>query len=208
MAAYELAAAHLAQDADWARLIAAVGPCMMQVRARREPYEALVRAVAYQQLHGRAAEAILNRVLALYPKHDFPPPKLLLKTDDERLRACGLSTRKVETIRGIAEGALSGLVPTRAEARRLDDEALIERLVELRGIGRWTVEMMLMFTLGRPDIWPVDDFGVRAGYRVLKGLDEMPTRKEMEAAGLAYRPHRSVAAWYLWQAAALKSLPD
>lgn len=197
---YPVASAHLAAiDADWARLVAQVGPCTLAADTTSEPYQALVRAVAYQQLHGRAAEAILGRLLALYPDAPFPAPAQLLATDFERLRACGLSARKIETLQGLAAGALSGLVPSRAAAEGMDDEALIQRLVSLRGIGRWTVEMLLIFSLGRLDVLPADDFGVRNGYRRLKTLDALPTPREVARAGLPWRPWRSVAAWYLWR---------
>ncbi|MBV2134039.1 DNA-3-methyladenine glycosylase [Pseudomonas sp. MAP12] len=197
---YHAASAHLAAiDADWARLVAQVGPCTLAAETTGEPYAALVRAVAYQQLHGRAAEAILGRLLALYPDSTFPTPEHLLATDFARLRACGLSARKIETIQGLAAGALSGLVPSRAAAAGMDDEALIQRLVSLRGIGRWTVEMLLIFSLGRLDVLPADDFGVRNGYRRLKRLDALPTPREVARAGLPWSPWRSVAAWYLWR---------
>lgn len=197
---YRTACAHLAAlDADWARLVAQVGPCTLVPEPTCEPYEALVRAVAYQQLHARAAEAILGRLLALYPDTPFPTPAQLLGTAVERLRGCGLSARKVETLQGIAQATLSGQVPSRVAAEGMDDEALIERLVSLRGIGRWTVEMLLIFCLGRPDVLPADDFGVRNGYRRLKGLEQLPTPREVARAGLACRPWRTIAAWYLWR---------
>lgn len=197
---YRAAAAQLAAvDADWARLVAAVGPCRLQPEPAREPYETLVRAVAYQQLHARAAEAILGRLLALYPPDAFPAPAALLATDSARLRACGLSARKVETLQGIARAALDGRVPSRAAAAALDDAALIASLTELRGIGRWTVEMLLIFGLGRLDVLPADDFGVRNGYRRLKGLERLPTPRQLAQAGQAWQPWRSVAAWYLWR---------
>ena len=168
---------------------------------RSSPYEALVRAIAHQQLHGAAARAITARFLALFPDEAFPRPESLLAIDPARLRACGFSVAKIATIRGIAEGAASGLVPTRRAAQRLSDAALIERLVALRGVGRWTVEMLLMFTLGRPDVLPVDDFGVREGWRRLKGLAVQPRPRALAEIGEAWAPYRSTAAWYLWRAA-------
>jgi DNA-3-methyladenine glycosylase II len=195
---------HLAGlDAGWDGLIERVGPCGLVPSTEREPYEALVRAIAYQQLHARAAEAILGRLLAQFPHAGFPTPHELLAADPVVLRACGFSMAKIAALRGIAEGAQGGVVPTLAEAQALSDEALIARLVTLRGIGRWTVEMLLIFTLGRPDVLPVDDFGVREGWRVLKGLDAQPKPRELAAAGLALSPYRSTAAWYLWRAAEL-----
>jgi DNA-3-methyladenine glycosylase II len=199
---YALALKHLAKaDADWARLIKQVGPCGLQAYSAREPYEALIRAIAHQQLHGKAAEAITKRFLALYPQVEFPAPENILATEDTILRACGFSATKVATIRGIAEKTLEGVVPMRREADALLDEELISRLITLRGVGRWTVEMILIFTLERPDVLPVDDFGVREGWRVLKSLEKQPAPKELAKIGLAWSPHRSVAAWYLWQAA-------
>jgi DNA-3-methyladenine glycosylase II len=164
----------------------------------REPWQALVRAVAYQQLHGRAADAIMGRLLARHGG-TFPTPQQLLDTDAEALRACGFSARKADTLRGIAEAALSGLVPGRDEALALSDEVLVSRLTALRGIGRWTVDMLLMFTLERGDILPADDFGVRDGYRRLKSLDALPTARRIAALGAPWAPHRSAASWYLWR---------
>jgi DNA-3-methyladenine glycosylase II len=190
-------------DEDWNKLITQVGPCMLQPQVGREPYEALVRAIAYQQLHGKAAEAILNRMLALYPHSPFPTPQELLATDEPLLRSCGFSASKIASIRGIALGAVEGKVPSLMEAKTLGDERLIARLVALRGVGRWTVEMLLIFSLGRPDVLPVDDFGIREGWRVLKKLPEQPKPKVLAGIGQAWSPYRSVAAWYLWRAAEL-----
>lgn len=198
--AYRRAADFLAGlDADWARHVAAVGPCRHEAKPGREPYEALVRAIAHQQLHARAAEAILARLLALYPDADFPSPQALLATDEQQQRACGLSASKLAAIRGIAQAAADGVVPSRADALRLSDDELIARLTPLRGVGRWTVEMFLIYTLERSDILPVDDYGVREGYRRLKSLDKTPTPRQMRDIGLAWSPHRTVAAWYLWR---------
>lgn len=191
---------HLARDPVLKRVIRDIGPCTLKP-VRREPYEALVRAIAHQQVHGRAAEAILGRFLALFPGHAFPPPELVLATGTEAMRACGFSASKIAAIRDIAEKAASGLVPTRRGCSRLTDGALIERLCAIRGVGRWTVEMLLIFTLGRPDVLPVDDFGVREGWRVAAGLDAQPKPRELAAIGEVWAPWRSAAAWYLWRAA-------
>ncbi len=188
-------------DPALAALIGRVGPCRIVVERRREPYEALVRAIAHQQLHGRAAEAILGRMLALHPGEAFPAPERLLATDPAMLRGCGFSGAKIAAIRDIALGAQGGAVPTRRAAARLSDEALVERLTALRGVGRWTVEMLLIFTLGRPDVLPVDDFAVREGWRRIQGLAAQPKPRELGRLGLAFAPHRSAAAWYLWRAA-------
>jgi DNA-3-methyladenine glycosylase II len=194
------AAAFLAAiDPDWARLVAQVGPCGHEPKPTREPYEALVRAVAYQQLHVKAGDAILARMLALYPGSDFPLPAPLLDTDPQAMRACGFSARKTETIRGIAAATLKGVVPDLATALALPDEELVTRLSALKGIGRWTVEMFLIYSLGRADILPADDFGVREGYRLLKSLETAPPAKAMAAIGADWSPHRTAAAWYLWR---------
>lgn len=185
-------------DDDWSRLIATVGHCGLAPGPVREPWQALVRAVAYQQLHGRAADAIMARLLARQGG-DFPTPQQLFDTDPDDLRACGFSARKSDTLHGIADAVLSGRIPGRDEALALDDEVLVSRLTALRGIGRWTVDMLLMFTLERGDILPADDFGVRDGYRRLKSLDALPTARRMAALGAPWSPYRSAASWYLWQ---------
>lgn len=187
-----------ALDNDWAALIATVGPCTFEARPEREPFQALVRAVAYQQLHGKAGDAIIKRFLAMYDG-SFPTPNQLLASEFDTLRACGFSGRKIETIKGIAEGALCGLVPNRADADAMPDEKLIKRLVELKGIGRWTVEMLLIFTLERLDILPADDFGVVEGYKRLKRLEIAPNRKQIAEIGKAWSPYRTIASWYLWR---------
>ena len=186
-------------DEDWRRHVEAIGPCLLQPKPARDPYEALVRAIAYQQLHAKAGDAILGRLLALYPAQVFPRPEQIVATDVAQLRGCGFSASKITTIRGIAQATLDGIVPDYATARVMDDEALIERLVSLRGVGRWTVEMLLIYSLERPDVLPADDFGVREGYRRLKGLAQQPSRKDMVEIGLAWTPYRTVAAWYLWR---------
>jgi DNA-3-methyladenine glycosylase II len=185
-------------DADWALLIQQVGPCVFPPITEREPYEALMRAVAYQQLHPKAGDAILARLLNQF-LGQFPSPAQLLTAEFDALRACGFSGRKIETLQGIAQGALFGLVPSRSLADSMSDEALIARLVTLKGIGRWTVEMMLMFTLERPDVLPVDDYGVREGYKRLKNLTDAPSPKMLKQIGEAWQPYRSVASWYLWR---------
>lgn len=181
-------------------LIRRVGRCGY-VQEKREPYEALVRAIAHQQLHGAAARTILGRFQALYPDMPFPGPQQVLATDDVRMRSCGFSGSKIAAIRDIAIKSQSGVVPTRRVATRLSDAELIERLTVIRGVGRWTVEMLLMFNLGRVDILPVDDFGVREGYRKLHGLQTQPKPRELAAIGEMWSPWRSVASWYLWRAA-------
>ena len=177
-----------------------IGPPRIGVAREREPYEALVRAIAHQQVHGRAAEAILGRFVALVDG-GFPGPAEVLAMTPEAMRAVGFSGAKVAAIRDIALHAYEGKMPTRRQAARLPDETLIERLVAVRGVGRWTVEMLLIFTLGRKDVLPIDDFGVREGFRLLHGLETQPKRRALAEIGQVWAPYRSTAAWYLWRAA-------
>lgn len=191
---------HLSTDPRFAALIRRVGPPRLEIDKGRDLYEALVRAIAHQQLHGKAAETILGRFAALYPDQPFPTPTQVLATSDEALRGCGFSGSKVAAIRDVCAKAVDGVIPSRRSAARLTDEALIERLISIRGVGRWTVEMLLIFTLGRPDVLPIDDFGVREGYRVLYGLDAQPKPRALAEIGLAWAPYRSLATWYLYRA--------
>jgi len=192
-------------DADWQRLITEVGACQFSPKAEREPYEALVRAVAYQQLSTKAGDAILKKFLLHFSALPgtlpgaFAAPEQLIKAEFEHLRAVGFSGRKIETLKGIAQGAIDGLVPSRAVADSMSNEALISQLVTLKGIGQWTVEMMLMFTLERMDILPADDLGIMQGYQRLKRLTAPPRKKELAEIGMAWSPYRSIASWYLWR---------
>ncbi len=184
------------------RLIAAHGPCDLVADTRLSPFESLVRAVAHQQLNGTAAESILRRFLALFPnRRRFPNASELASVGDDALRASGFSRQKIASLRDIAEKTLSGLVPSHRAIMKLGDDEIIERLTQVRGVGRWTVEMLLIFKLGRPDVLPADDFGIRNGYRVAFGLDEMPKPKEILAYGEIWRPYATTAAWYLWREA-------
>ena len=194
------ALAHLSKDPVMRRLIRRVGPCALAVD-RRSPYEALVRAVTYQQLNGRAAETILGRVIACCNDGRFPTPATVLAVRPATLRRAGLSRAKTLAIKDIARHATAGKVPTRRATARMSDEEIIEQLTAIRGVGRWTVEMLLMFTLGRPDVLPVDDFGVREGYRAAYGLAAQPSLNALREYGERWKPYRSTAAWYLWRAA-------
>jgi DNA-3-methyladenine glycosylase II len=184
----------------FAALIGRVGPPALKVERGRDLYQALVRAIAHQQLHGKAAEAILGRFVALFPGQPFPSPERVLGVPAEALRACGFSAAKLAAVQDICAKTVDGTVPERRRAARLSDEALIERLTTIRGVGRWTVEMLLIFTLGRPDVLPVDDFGVREGYRILFELDAQPKPRALAELGLPWAPHRSMATWYLYRA--------
>lgn len=182
------------------RVIGEVGPYAILTRARRSPFESLVRAIAYQQLHEKAAESILKRFIALFPGRRFPLPADVLAVSAEAIREAGFSRAKNAALQDLAAKALDGTVPTAAAIQRLDDEAIIKRLIAVRGVGRWTVEMLLIFQLGRPDVLPVDDFGVRNGFRLAYGLSSMPTPKDVMQYGERWRPYRTAAAWYLWRA--------
>lgn len=164
------------------------------------PFDALAESIAYQQLSGKAAATIFGRVRALYPKRKWFSPELILATPDETFRAAGLSRSKTIAIKDLAAKTLDGTVPTRAALDRMNDEEIIARLTTVRGIGRWTVEMLLLFDLGRLDVWPVDDYGVRKGYAKTFRKKELPKPKELLAIGERWRPYRSVAAWYFWRA--------
>ena len=204
-----LARRHLSRDPTFAALIACSARADLKPKPR-SPYEALVRSIAHQQLHGRAAEAILTRFTSLFDDAGtagpelagggFPAPGAVLAMDPARIRGCGFSASKIVAIRDICAKTLDGTVPDRRAAGRLSDAALIERLTTIRGVGRWTVEMLLISTLGRPDVLPVDDFAVREGYRLLYGLEVQPKPRELATIGEAWAPWRSFAAWYLWRA--------
>jgi DNA-3-methyladenine glycosylase II len=187
-------------DRVLARLIKQVGPCPLAPRRGVQPWQALVRSVAYQQLNGTAAQTIFNRFLALFPDTKFPTPEQIVAAPDERLRSAGLSRAKTAAIKDIAAKTLAGVVADRRALGRLSDAEIVARLTKIRGVGPWTVEMLLMFTLGRPDVLPATDYGVRSGFAIVYGLKELPAPKEILAHGERWRPYRSVAAWYMWRA--------
>ena len=167
------------------------------MRARGRPYAYLLRSILYQQLAGAAARAIEQRFLALFGGRT-PTPQALLATRRERLRRAGLSGNKIEAVRAVAQGFASGAVRERRLWHRSDDE-VVRELVRLRGVGEWTVHMLLMSSLGRPDVLPVGDYGVRTGARRLYGLAALPRARELNDLGEAWRPYRSIASWYLWR---------
>jgi len=197
----ELAIQHLTRaDKVLARLIREVGPCTLRPKRRRQPFQALVRSVTFQQLNGAVAEKIFGRVLALYPGTDFPTPEELFATPDAKLRAAGLSRSKIAAVKDIAAKTMAGVVPDLRAIRRMPNEEIIERITTVRGVGPWTVEMLLIFTLGREDVLPATDFGVRKGFALTYELEELPTPKDLLAHGEKWRPHRTTASWYLWRA--------
>ena len=196
----EEAVRHLAAaDPTLARLMKRAGPFSMQIRHMHNPFEALARNIIYQQLHGNAAAAIHKRVLELFGRSRLRPRDVLAAADAD-LRGAGLSGAKLAALKDLAAKTLDGTVPTLARLKRMDDEEIVERLTQVRGIGRWTVEMLLMSRLGRPDVLPVGDYAVRKGFALTYGLAEMPKPKELEQYGERWRPYRSVASWYMWRA--------
>ena len=186
------------RDARLAVAIRLIGPCTLK-RGRGAPYEALLSAIAHQQLNGNAAAAILGRFTDLYGDGRYPTPAELIATPDARLRATGLSRAKLAAMKDVAARVQDGTVPDRRAIVRLDDEAIIERLTGVRGVGRWTAEMLLMFSLNRPDILPVGDFGIREGFRLLHGKRKQPKPRWLAGYGERWAPYRSTASWYLWR---------
>src|SRR5256885_4488498 len=164
------------------------------------PFDALAESIAYQQLSGKAAATIWKRVRGLYPRRKYLDPQHILETPDEKLRGAGLSRSKVAAIKDLAAKTIDGTVPSARVLAKMTDEEIIERLITVRGIGRWTVEMLLLFDLGRPDVWPVHDYGVQKGFAKTFGRRKLPKPKQLLELGEKFRPHRSVAAWYFWRA--------
>src|ERR1043166_5964027 len=199
--AHEEAHRHLAAtDPRMAQLIARSRRYDLKQTGPVRPFEALAESIAYQQLSGKAAATIWKRVRALYPKGKRLDPALVLKTPDRKLRAAGLSRSKVAALKDLAAKAIDGTVPTARALAKMSDEEIIERLITVRGIGRWTVEMLLLFDLARPDVWPIHDYGVQKGFAKTFGRRKLPKPKQLMKLGEKFRPHRSVAAWYFWRA--------
>ena len=190
---------HLRLDPVMERVIERVGTITHRPK-RLPPFESLLRSIVYQQLSGKAAGTILGRVLDLFGGK-FPSPRMVLATAPETFRAAGLSGQKTGYILGLAREAENGRVPTLAESAKMTDTDLIECLTAIKGIGQWTVEMFLIFNLGRPDVLPVHDLGVRRGFQLARGKRIMPEPEQLARHGKRWAPHRTAAALYLWQAA-------
>jgi DNA-3-methyladenine glycosylase II len=189
-----------ASDARLAALIARSRRYEITPALSIRPFDALAESIAYQQLSGKAAATIWGRVRALYPKTKWLDPAKVLATPDEKFRAAGLSRSKTAAIKDLAAKTLDGTVPSGRVLLSMSDDEIIARLTQVRGIGRWTVEMLLLFDLGRPDVWPVDDYGVRKGFAKTFRKRKLPTPKQLMKQGEKWRPYRSVAAWYFWRA--------
>ncbi|MFV8834452.1 DNA-3-methyladenine glycosylase 2 family protein [Aquisalimonas sp.] len=202
---YDVRAARAAlarQDPPLGAIMERVGAYGLVLRNTRDPFLGLLRAIVYQQLSGRAAGTIHERVKALFPDHQ-PTPDALLALPETTLRGAGLSTAKTAAARDLAARTLDGTVPPGDAMDDLDNDALIERLTRIRGIGQWTVEMLLIFNLGRADVLPVNDLGIRKGFAVTYGLDALPKPAALRTHGERWSPWRSVASWYLWRASEL-----
>ena len=197
--------AHLARiDPVLAGVIAVADPYSATSDVKGTPFQALASAIAHQQLNGIAAKAILGRFVARFGREGrFPTPKDVLAADVGEMRAGGLSFAKIAALKDLAAKTLDGTVPTRRAIAKMSDDEIVERLTRVRGIGRWTVEMMLMFQLGRADVLPIDDFGVRQGFMRTYGLRTAPHPKVLALFGERWKPYRTIAAWYLWRAAEL-----
>ena len=187
-------------DEILARVIAAIGPFRLQPMGASSIFGALARAIVYQQLNGRAAATIFARFCALFPGPEPTAEQLLVISEDE-LRGAGLSRSKLLSLRDLAGKTVSGEIPMLDEIRHMGDDAVVERLTTVRGIGRWTVEMLLIFRLGRPDVLPADDYGIRKGFARAYARSELPPRKDVKPYGLLWKPYRTVASWYLWRLA-------
>ncbi len=184
-----------------ARIIRSHGPCRLRAERGGSPYESLVSAVVHQQLNGKAAASILARLMALANGRRVPSPSELADLSDAQLRAVGLSAAKTAAIRDLAAKSLDGTLPSARAISRLGDQEIIDRCIAVRGVGPWTVQMLLIFRLGRPDVLPIDDYGVRNGYRLAVHQEELPTPRQLAGIGERWKPWRSVAAWYLWRVA-------
>jgi 3-methyladenine DNA glycosylase/8-oxoguanine DNA glycosylase len=187
-------------DEILARVIDAVGPFQLQPMGASSIFAALARAIVYQQLTGKAAATIFTRFCALFPGTDPTAEQVLAASEDE-LRGAGLSRSKLLSLRDLAGKTVSGEIPTLAEIQQMEDDAIIEQLTSVRGIGRWTAEMLLIFRLGRPDVLPADDYGIRKGFARAYAQGELPARKDVETYGVRWKPYRTVASWYLWRVA-------
>lgn len=187
-------------DRHLAQIIRKVGSFPTKRPKAQHPYAVLMRAIVYQQLNGKAAATIFGRVKALSSNGDVPTPEEVLQLDETQLRGAGLSRQKIAAVKDLAAKTLDGTVPALKEIRRLSEQEILERLTRVRGIGEWSVQMFLMFQLGRPDVLPIHDYGLRRGFQHIYGLDDVPKPQAVLEHGERWRPYRSIASWYLWRA--------
>lgn len=186
---------------DFIRLRERHGKLAFVPKHMRSPFESLVRAISHQQLHSNAAEAILARLIARFAPKGFPEPTDLNRLAVEDFRSFGYSGAKSKALKDIAEKTIAGVVPSADEIHNMSDAEIVERLTQIYGVGRWTVEMLLIFQLGRMDVWPVDDFGIQTGFKLFKRKKDRPNKKHLYAYGESWQPYRTVAALYFWKEA-------
>ncbi len=198
---WDAAVAHLSErDKRLARLIERLPSARLELAHTKSLFHALAQSIVYQQLSGKAAGTIFGRMRAIYAPKKFPTPAELAATPPQRLRAAGLSNAKAAAVIDLARRTASGELPTLVQIRKLDDDDIVERLTVVRGIGPWTVQMLMMFRLGRPDVLPVTDLGVRKGFAITYRKKELPTPEELTRHAERWRPYRSLASWYMWRA--------
>src|ERR1700731_1871468 len=193
-------AALAAKDERLARLIEETVEFQIEMESMDSPYEALMESITYQSISGKAAATIFARVKALGKNGQCPTPAEMIAASPQSLREAGLSFAKVAAMKDLAQKTIEGIVPSLAAAHEMSDEELVERLISVRGIGAWTVEMFLIFRLGRPDVLPIHDYGVQKGFAILYRKKEIPKPRELAAFGERWRPYRTVASWYMWRA--------
>lgn len=185
-------------DADLAKVIDQFGPCTMTIRSINGPFEALFRSIIFQQLSTQSATAIHGRAIGLYD-NNLPTPKQTLQIEDEAFRSVGMSRQKIKYTRDLAAKSIEGVVPEMSQLHKLSDQEIIERLTQVHGIGRWTVEMLLMFSMGRPDVLPSTDLAIRKGFQQVYNFTDLPKPKEIDQYGTRWQPYRTIASWYLWR---------
>jgi DNA-3-methyladenine glycosylase II len=198
------AIAHLSKaDSRLARLIEKSIEFKLDIEATQSPYEALLEAITYQSISGKAAATIFARIKALGANGRCPTPQEILRTRKSVLRKAGLSFAKIAAMKDLAQKTIEGIVPTLADAEKMSDQELVDRLICVRGIGAWTVEMFLIFRLGRPDVLPIHDYGVQKGFAITYAKKKIPKPRELAKFGERWRPYRTVASWYMWRAVQL-----
>lgn len=197
-----------AADPKLAAAIGRAGPFSMELRRWPQPFHALLRSITYQQLSGKAAATIFGRFLALFPGSRYPAPEAVLALPDSALRGAGLSGAKTAAIKDLAAKTLEGIVPSRQKLRYMSDDEIVEHLVQVRGVGRWTVEMLLIFDLGRADVMPATDLGIRKGFQIVYNKRKLPEPAVILKHSKHWQPYRSMASWYLWRIVDVKNGGD
>jgi DNA-3-methyladenine glycosylase II len=198
---HHAAIAHISKgDPRLTKLIQKSIEFRLNIDEAQSPYESLLRAIAYQSIAGKAAKVIFERIRALGSEGRCPTPEQLLRVSTQALRKAGLSHAKIAAVRDLAHKTIEGVVPTLEDARKMSDQELVDQLISVRGIGAWTVEMFLIFRLGRPDVLPIHDYGVQKGFAITYGRRNIPTPRQLAKFGERWRPYRTVASWYMWRA--------